>query len=514
MSSVLGLPQVTLEAEGRALSAKDTRGLGEVRVQQRLSLPTLCELTFYDPPGPLDGASGLTPGTLLRVALSTHREPLFVGQVTAVEHVHSPADERQVRVRGYDLLHQLRKRQSVRAHVQVTPRDLARELVADLGLSVRAADPGPLWQKLVQHRQSDLELLQKVTEQCGLYLALREDVLHLLTLEGIGSPLSLTLGESLLEARVEVSGEPACRSVTATGWNPLYVEAYRGQTSSARVGREVAAAVSPGRVGGSGARDLPDEMVQSGPHVEAIAQAELDRRVAHEVTFWGMAEGDPRLRPGTPVEIEGVADHLAGRYVLTSVTHTINGHKGFVSELSTAPPPPRERASYTVAALGVVIQVNDPEGLGRIRLRLPTYRDVETEWVHVLSVGAGAGKGLMMLPDVGDNVLMLFSNEAPGQGIVLGGLYGMQGPPDSGVEGEAVRRYTLLTPGGHRIQLDDVQNTIRLQDITGSYVEFSPERVYLHAVTDLILEAPGHPVIIRGQSIDFERLEADSSDSE
>jgi hypothetical protein len=82
----------------------------------------------------------------------------------------------------------------------------------------------------------------------------------------------------------------------------------------------------------------------------------------------------------------------------------------------------------------------------------------------------------------------------------------MRGPPDSGVEEGAVRRYTLLTRGGHRVQLDDAQQVIRLQDSTGSYVELSPEKVHLCAAVDLEIEAPGQSVTIRGQSIDFERV--------
>ena len=105
-------------------------------------------------------------------------------QVTAVEHVYEPAHGREVRVRGYDLLHRLRKRQTVRAHVQTTLRDLARELVADLGLTVQAAAPGPLWPRLIQHRQTDLDLLVELAERCGLFLTVRGDVLHLLTLAG------------------------------------------------------------------------------------------------------------------------------------------------------------------------------------------------------------------------------------------------------------------------------------------------------------------------------------------
>ncbi|HEY0752985.1 MAG TPA: phage baseplate assembly protein V [Ktedonobacteraceae bacterium] len=502
---LFSLPEVIVETEGGALTGSDLRTLEAVRVQQCLSLPTLCELTFADPVDALTGADRFLPGAALRVIVAGQAEPLFAGQVTAIEYSYNPGRRREIRVRGYDLLHQLRKRQEVRAHVQVNLRDLAQELVADLGLTVQAAEPGPVWPRLIQHRQSDFDLLQESAEHCGLYLALRGTILHLLTLRGIGQAVPLVLGETLLEARLEINADTSYRSVKAEGWNPARGEVHEGQASSARVGREVAAEVTPARVGGSGKRELVDEGTPDDTHAQGIAQAELDRCSAQEVTLWGVAEGDPHLQPGTPVEVTGVVETLAGRYILSSVTHLIDAHKGFISEISSVPPARRPRVRGSVAAPGIVTRINDPAKLGRICASLPTYSNVETDWMEVLSVGAGSGKGFMAFPDVGDHVLLLFAHEDPGQGVVLGGLYGVQEPPDTGIDGGAVRRYTLLTPGGQRIRLDDGQHTIRLENSEGSYWELSPQKVRMHSTVDLEIEAPGRRVVIRGEKIDFER---------
>jgi phage baseplate assembly protein gpV/phage protein D len=498
------MPQALVEVDGAPLSADDESVLAEVRVQQRLSAPTLCELTFRDPPA-AGLAAALLPGATLRVQVRGQSPALFVGQVTAVDHIYGPAHEHEVRVRGYDLLHQLRKRQPVRAHVQVTLRELAKELVADLGLSVQMDQSGPQWQTLIQHRQSDLELLIELAERCGLFLTLRGDDLHILTLEGIGDPQRLILGEGLHEARIEINGDLACRTVNAAGWNPLRVETHTGRASASRSGRSVDAEVSPQRVGGTGERDFANESALDDQHADALAQAELDIRAAREVTLWGVADGDPSLQPGTPIDVRGVADALIGRYVLTAVTHTINSRLGFISELSTLPSVPHERARSAVVAVGIVSRVDDPQNLGRIRVSLPTYGEVETDWMHVLSAGAGSNKGLMILPDVGDHVLLLFAHEDPGEGVVLGGLYGMPGMPDSGVESNSVRRYTLLTPGGQRICLDDARRVIHVEDSSGSYLDLAPGKVKVHAAADLDIEAPGRSVTIRGMKIDFER---------
>jgi phage baseplate assembly protein gpV len=123
----------------------------------------------------------------------------------------------------------------------------------------------------------------------------------------------------------------------------------------------------------------------------------------------------------------------------------------------------------------------------------------------VVSLGAGGGKGLMIQPDVGDDVLVLLAHENPAQAVVVGGLYAARGTPDTGIDSGAVRRYTLLTPGGQRVKLDDVGQVIRLENSDGSFVELSPEKVSVHAAQDLEIEAPGKAIVIRGNTIDFQR---------
>jgi phage baseplate assembly protein V len=258
--------------------------------------------------------------------------------------------------------------------------------------------------------------------------------------------------------------------------------------------------------GAAGERTLANDAAQDESQAEALAQAELDSRTARAITLHGLAEGNPALRPGRCVTVSGLAGHLCGRYVLTCVTHTVDCDRGYLSEISTLPPPARRRTGTAVAAPGVVTAVNDPERLGRVQVRLPSYGDLETGWIGVVTVAAGPNKGFVALPDAGDQVLVMFPHEDPAQGVVLGGLYGAVGPPDAGVRDGSVRRYTLLAPGGQRFVLDDDAGSVRFENGTGSFVELSPEAVTLHAAANLVIEAPGNQVVIQGQNVDFRRV--------
>ena len=162
----------------------------------------------------------------------------------------------------------------MRAHVELSLADLIGEIVSDLGLTLEASVAGPIRQRLVQFRQSDFEMIAETAERSGLFFTLRGDTLHLLTLAGTGEDVTLTLGESLLEVRIEVNGDTACRTVSTTGWDPLRVEQHEGKAEAARSGRGIGIEIEPDQVGGSDERTIIDETLENDTQAEAIAQAE------------------------------------------------------------------------------------------------------------------------------------------------------------------------------------------------------------------------------------------------
>ncbi|HEY3704510.1 MAG TPA: phage baseplate assembly protein V [Terracidiphilus sp.] len=504
-SGVAILPQYDLEVNGETLPQELAGALEDIQVQRRLSQPSRCELTFRADREHLGDLGSIAVGAKLRIAVTPTSQSLFDGEVTSIEYEYEPNAAEVVRVRGYDALHHLRKRQPVKVHVEVTPQDLARDLVSDLGLTVEADDPGPVIRRIIQHQQSDFEMLVEEARRVGLYLALDDDVLRMVTLEGSGDAIALELGRSLLEVRVELNGEQACRSVTARGWDASRVEAHEGTVSGARSGRSIQAAAGPDSFGEGGERTLTGESFPDDGHAEAVAQAELDIRTAREATLWGVAEGNAELVPGARIDVSGVASAFEGQYVLTSVKHTLNRQSGFVSEISTEAPALDRRSKSASVAWGRVTRVDDPENYGRVQVALPAMGEVETGWMGVLAPGAGSGKGVVALPDVGDEVLVLLIEGDPSLGVVLGGLYGTKGGADFGVEGTAVRRYTIATPGGQKIRLDDGASSIRMEDKTGNVVELSPKKVSVHAAVDLEIEAPGKAIVITASTIDFRK---------
>lgn len=503
------IPQIEIALNGEPLGLRQRAALASLRVQQRLSLPSQLELTFIDTGEVFTSSEILSLGSQIQASVISSDVPLFDGQITAVEYIYDPGNLRKIRLRGYDRLHLLRKRQSVKAFVQITLLELINELTGDLSLETHIEEDTPIRARLIQVDQTDFDLIAEVAEKNGLYFTLRGEALHVHTLEGIGEPVALRLGHSLFEARVEVNGNRLCRSVATSGWNTSRVESFIGLTESERSGRNVGAAIATAKFGNRFEWTISDQNIADEMEALAVSQAELDWRIAQEVTLWAVAEGDPLLRPGTPVNITGVADELNGRYILTSVDHTIDQDKGFVSEISTSLPKPIVQQACAIATYGSVSGLDDPEGMGRVRVTLPSYENVETEWMQVMSAGAGLGKGLIALPDIDDTVLVLFPRGELTQGVVLGGLYGsiQREDWDWGIDDNATKRFRLQTAGGQKIEFNDVTEALRMENSDGSYVEMSPHKVTLHARRDLEIAAPGRAIVIKGKTIDFEKSE-------
>ena len=82
---------------------------------------------------------------------------------------------------------------------------------------------------------------------------------------------------------------------------------------------------------------------------------------------------------------------------------------------------------------GVVVDVDDPERRGRIRVRLPATGDTtEPHWARVLQLRDPATGAETFLPEVDDEVLVVFVNGDIRQPVVIGALYNGSDTPPSG----------------------------------------------------------------------------------
>ena len=503
MKTLEALGALSVELAGSPLSADDAACLAGLTVQQGLSVPAQCELVFRGTDAEFGDRAAVLAG--LSASVSLDGRNVFEGEITAIEHACTADGAREIRIRAYDPLHRLRKRQPVEVRNDIDAGELCRRFAGDLGLSTEIMASGPRWPRLAQWCQTDLDLLTDTARRAGLFFAVHEGSLHLFTLEGFGDAVSLRLGDDLLEAVIEVNADRAWAEVAATGWDPATGARFQSTAGSPRSGRTAGASVSTSDVGGESRRTLVNSPVPASDHVEARAQGALDCATANAVTVRGVAFGHPELHPGGKVDLVGVHAHGAGTYVITTVSHTLDAERGFLSEFSSEVPRHERPASMALVAPGVVDRVDDPDEQGRVTVRLPGYDDIETGWMRVMLPGAGATKGFVALPDEGDEVLVLMPEGDPSSGIVLGGLFGTDGVPDTGIVDRRVRRQSWRSPRGHYMEIDDDLKRLTLMNANGTFIRLADDRLVIESVTDVDLTARGKTITITAGAVDFRK---------
>jgi len=109
--------------------------------------------------------------------------------------------------------------------------------------------------------------------------------------------------------------------------------------------------------------------------------------------------------------------------------------------------------------IGIVDDVNDPVGQGRVRLTFPWMGPtVKSAWAPVSVLLAGKERGSFMTPEVGDEALVAFEHGDFDHPFVLGYLWnGSDLPPESDQQLRIIR-----TPGGHELRFEDRPDAKRI----------------------------------------------------
>jgi uncharacterized protein involved in type VI secretion and phage assembly len=107
------------------------------------------------------------------------------------------------------------------------------------------------------------------------------------------------------------------------------------------------------------------------------------------------------------------------------------------------------------AHLAKVVSIKDPDNLGRVQLRLLSP-DADSEaplWARVAVPFAGNLRGAFLIPDVDDEVLILFAGADTRHPVVVGGLWNGATTLPETIGGDRVDRWTLTGKNGTRIAI-------------------------------------------------------------
>lgn len=171
-------------------------------------------------------------------------------------------------------------------------------------------------------------------------------------------------------------------------------------------------------------------------------------------------------------------------------------------------------ALFTGGYLAKVVDLNDPDSRSRVQVRIQNFDGVSDHdgpiWARVACAFAGDNRGVFFLPDVGDEVLVIFVNGDPRAPVVVGGLWNSNSSPPESISGgqnrlkvirskngvkvtlddqDGQEQFIVETPGSQKVTLKDGPGSIKIEDSNGNSVKLETSGVTVTASAKMTVNA-------------------------
>ena len=517
-------------------------------------LPDMFEIRFRDPDQVVLAKTGAKVGSTVRISVTSDTSQsahlLMVGDVTALEAEFDIAGTFTI-IRGYDPAHRLFRGRGTYSYSQMTASDIATKVAQRAGLRIgTVAATTTVYEHVSQAGTSDWDLLDALARDAGYEIAVREDGFTFTppakaadAPDGQGAdqaeiePLILQLGTDLLRFRSVITSSGQVKDVEVRGWDVATKQALHATVPATTQAAELS--TSPQQL--AAAFGDPTYVSTDVPHrqqaeVDTAADVLSERIAGAFAECEGVTLGNPAVRAGTAVRLENLGDAFSGKYTVTRSVHRYDPSAGYTttfyvtgahdrSLLSLAGGTAHRPSAPAGVVIGVVSDVSDPEQQGRVTLTFPWMSDdYVSGWARTVQAGAGKDRGAMVLPEVGDEVLVAFELGDIRRPYVLGGLYnGIDTPSTRSVpwvdDGTgAVNRRSLVSRNGHRIDLldqDGAADGVSLSssddslsvvlDATNTTIKVrSDGTVAIEGARGVVVDAGSAPLDLKGGDVSIE----------
>jgi uncharacterized protein involved in type VI secretion and phage assembly len=511
MTDANHVADLEVRIDGAPLDPIVAAQLVEARVQDDLLLPHAFQLRFRDPQFELCDGGALDVGKKVELHLGGpgggETKMLFTGTVATVAPEFEPTGCLYV-VRGYDASHRLNLTRRSRTFQDMTASDIAQKVIGEAGLQIDAVATSEVSAFEQQSNETDWAFLWRLAARCGYTVScLGTTVAFRPGARAEEAATRVEWGVNLLEFRPRATAVQQVDEVQVAGWDPQTARRVNATAKQARLDSDIG--LDRARVataGAGGTLVVADRIVTSQGEANELAQSTLD----HVANAWleaeGAAMGNPLMTAGALVEVAGVGTKFGGRYLITGATHIVRAGRGYQTRFRVSGRArrtlldlltPARASSYGEAlVIGQVTNVDDPGGHNRVRVKFPALDEQhEGWWARVGSPAASGKRGMMMMPLVGDEVIVGFEHGDERRPLVLGSLWNGGAPPgDLVVNGES---------GGGGKTSDGSFNLSSDKAVTvkaGQQLTLTANKVTGKADTDLKLEA-GSAFEVKGGKI-------------
>jgi phage protein D/phage baseplate assembly protein gpV len=520
---------------GADLDPVEANFVHEIKITDWLRLPSTCALSVGYPadeggnPFQTLDDSKFAIGAQIEVRLGAtsdrQTQPLFEGEIVTVEPAFEAGGASMV-VRAYDLSHRMMRTRLQRTFMKMTISQIVSNICRENGFRADVTASRQRHEYIMQNNETDWEFVARLAQRIGYEFIVRGKTASFKPPQG-SAPVDLRYPDDLHAFSPRITAVAQVKEVTVRGFDFVGKRAAVGNSSSAEQLTE--AGIKRKDVDtqfGAAKLEIAGQSVRTNEEAKALAHAQHNLLANAYLAAEGMCLGNPKIKAGAMLNITGVGRKYSGTYRVAKAEHVLTTG-GYVTRFANSAGEHTllgQSAGNGSAArridsmiVGIVSNNKDPEGWGRVKVKLPALNDLETDWAPVLLTSAGNDRGLTMMPVPNEQVMVGFENGDPSYPYVLGSLFNGKDKPGKELAVQdgsfalksnekaliaAKKDITIRSDGGKlEIKVNDGEVT---ENVSKGYTGEFGGAWKLNSKQGVTIEAPTTSVTIKAQSITVE----------
>ncbi|PQL94135.1 Rhs element Vgr protein [Apibacter adventoris] len=337
----------------------------------------------------------------------------------------------------------------------------------------------------VQYRESDYQFIRRLATRYGEWFYYNGTQL---VFGGYGGKtVELVEEQDLFEYELKMQLVP--QKFTYTSYDAKQAENYTVESESVSVQgtknpfqqyAEEASAKTYNKVPLS----LYNQSLMESGRMELTSAVKRQKQSRQNVFYLEAKTHNPNIRLGDIVKLKAwMPGHEIFKngevplesYRIIEITHNYEGMEGYHNfivgvpkEIETPPYMEEDAIPQCEEQSATVMDNNDPEGMSRIRVQFLWQKPFNgmTPWIRSITPYAGAGKGMHVVPEIGEEVIVSFENGNAEKPVSLGAMFNGKGKSGHGGKGNYIKG--IQTPTGNKLQFNDQEGSAMLTDQPGS----------------------------------------------
>ena len=446
------------------------------------------------------------------IVVKAANKPIFVGVVTNVQLHREGSDFGCIIVSGYSATYRMETAHSCFSWNDTTIGDVVKKLCAEAKVQLEL---NPAYKEnkdyICQYEESDFDFIRRLAHQYQEWMYFDGTKLIFGKPRKLADPIRLEYGTTL--SSLDIGLQTLARSEQVFSYHSGADREMQRMTPDLAYGHDkLAGDAFRASLGMFSKPARQHAMPRISDESELINY--MGRKQAAETaeTHYITAESQvPTLRVGSVVSlyssflerVGNLSEESLGDFIIIEITHEVSQGSYYKNRFKAIPatikamPSPKVRMPLAETQMATVLSNADPQGKGRVRVRMNWQTDgMQTGWVRVMTPDGGSSKdvksnrGFVFIPEVGDQVLLGFRHGDPARPYVMGSLFnGTTG--GGGLEGNHMK--SLTTRSGHTIKLNDSLSSlgITIKDIKGNsiHIDSVGDDIIINAKRNITINA-------------------------